>query len=117
MYPLHMIVQYAPVIHCRLLLFCYCDVAHIMIVLCAAQIIMKSAAEESLKMRVRRCWLASALVAFSQGVVFFHAGDEILRSKSLDRDSYNSGKPSCLWLPQLSHWRTGMRIRLQQACS
>ncbi|EPS70961.1 hypothetical protein M569_03797, partial [Genlisea aurea] len=26
-----------------------------------------------------------------QGVPFFHAGDEILRSKSLDRDSYNSG--------------------------
>ena len=96
MYPLHMIVQYAPVIHCRLLVFYYGDVAHIMIVLCAAQIIMKSAAEESLKIRVRRCWLASALVAFSQGVAFFHAGDEILRSKSLDRDSYNSGNSSCL---------------------
>jgi pullulanase/glycogen debranching enzyme len=35
--------------------------------------------------------LAVAVVAFSQGVPFFHAGDEILRSKSLDRDSYNSG--------------------------
>ena len=29
--------------------------------------------------------------ALSQGVPFFHAGDEILRSKSLDRDSYDSG--------------------------
>lgn len=56
------------------------------------QIIMKAAAEEDIETRVRRCWLASALVAFSQGVAFFHAGDEILRSKSLDRDSYNSGK-------------------------
>ena len=55
------------------------------------QIIMKSAEEESIETRVRRCWLASALVALSQGVAFFHAGDEILRSKSLDRDSYNSG--------------------------
>lgn len=96
MYPLHMIAHIPPIIHCRLLAFCYCDVARIMIVLCTAQIIMKSAAEESIKMRVRRCWLASALVAFSQGVAFFHAGDEILRSKSLDRDSYNSGKSSCL---------------------
>lgn len=26
-----------------------------------------------------------------KGIPFFHAGDEILRSKSLDRDSYNSG--------------------------
>lgn len=25
-----------------------------------------------------------------KGIPFFHAGDEILRSKSLDRDSYNS---------------------------
>jgi pullulanase/glycogen debranching enzyme len=35
--------------------------------------------------------IAVAVVAFSQGVPFFHAGDEILRSKSLDRDSYNAG--------------------------
>jgi hypothetical protein len=36
-------------------------------------------------------------VAFSQGIAFFHAGDDILRSKSLDRDSYNSGAlPSSL---------------------
>lgn len=27
----------------------------------------------------------------SQGIPFFHAGDEMLRSKSIDRDSYNSG--------------------------
>lgn len=26
-----------------------------------------------------------------QGIAFFHAGSDILRSKSLDRDSYNSG--------------------------
>ena len=56
---------------------------------------MKAAAEEGIETRVRRCWLASALVALSQGVAFFHAGDEILRSKSLDRDSYNSGESSC----------------------
>ena len=41
--------------------------------------------------RASMATLASALVALSQGVVFFHAGDEILRSKSLDRDSYSSG--------------------------
>jgi pullulanase/glycogen debranching enzyme len=52
---------------------------------------MKAAAEEDLDARVRRARLALALVALSQGVAFFHAGDEILRSKSLDRDSYNSG--------------------------
>ncbi len=41
--------------------------------------------------RVRVNNLGVAIVMFSQGVPFFHAGDDILRSKSLDRDSYNSG--------------------------
>lgn len=35
--------------------------------------------------------LAQWMVALSQGLAFFHAGDELLRSKSLDRDSYDSG--------------------------
>ena len=35
--------------------------------------------------------LAQWLVALAQGIAFFHAGDELLRSKSLDRDSYDSG--------------------------
>jgi pullulanase/glycogen debranching enzyme len=35
--------------------------------------------------------LALSTVMFSQGVPFFHAGDDILRSKSFDRNSYNSG--------------------------
>lgn len=35
--------------------------------------------------------MALGVIAVSQGVAFFHAGDDLLRSKSLDRDSYNSG--------------------------
>jgi pullulanase len=45
----------------------------------------------SLAERVRVNNLGVAIVALSQGIPFFHAGDDILRSKSLDRDSYNSG--------------------------
>ena len=41
--------------------------------------------------RVRMNNMGISLVGFSQGIPFFHAGDELLRSKSLDRDSYNSG--------------------------
>lgn len=41
--------------------------------------------------RARMAVLAQACVCLAQGVAFFHAGDEILRSKSLDRDAYNSG--------------------------
>jgi pullulanase len=41
--------------------------------------------------RARVQTLGAALVAFSQGIAYFHAGQEILRSKSLDRNSYDSG--------------------------
>jgi len=40
---------------------------------------------------VRMNNLALNIVMLSQGVPFFHAGDDLLRSKSMDRDSYNSG--------------------------
>ena len=41
--------------------------------------------------RARVQILGAALTAFSQGVAYFHAGIETLRSKSLDRNSYDSG--------------------------
>ena len=41
--------------------------------------------------RIRMNNLGIDLVMLGQGVPFFHAGDELLRSKSLDRNSYNSG--------------------------
>ena len=41
--------------------------------------------------RVRMQNLGLSLVALGQGVPFFHAGEELLRSKSLDRNSYDSG--------------------------
>lgn len=41
--------------------------------------------------RARVQVLALALNAFSQGVAYFHAGGELLRSKSLDRNSFDSG--------------------------
>jgi pullulanase/glycogen debranching enzyme len=41
--------------------------------------------------RARVQLVALATVAFSQGIAYFHAGGEVLRSKSLDRNSYNSG--------------------------
>ncbi|MBP6765463.1 MAG: DUF3372 domain-containing protein, partial [Rubrivivax sp.] len=41
--------------------------------------------------RARAQILGAAINAFSQGVAYFHAGIDTLRSKSMDRDSYNSG--------------------------
>ena len=52
---------------------------------------MKAPANEDTRTRARRNVLAMGLIALSQGIPFFHAGDEILRSKDMDRNSYNSG--------------------------
>ncbi|WP_257453531.1 pullulanase-type alpha-1,6-glucosidase [Archangium lipolyticum] len=52
---------------------------------------LKAAPSTSIEERVRMQNLALDLVLLAQGVPFIHAGDELLRSKSLDRNSYNSG--------------------------
>jgi pullulanase-type alpha-1,6-glucosidase len=52
---------------------------------------VKAAPTAALQERIRMQALGNALVAFAQGVPFFHAGQEILRSKSGDRNSYDSG--------------------------
>ena len=41
--------------------------------------------------RVRMNTLCLAMVALGQGPMFWHAGTDLLRSKSLDRNSFNSG--------------------------
>jgi pullulanase len=51
----------------------------------------KAPAEATIADRIRMNNLALSIVMFSQGVPFFHAGDDILRSKSFDLNSYNSG--------------------------
>ena len=41
--------------------------------------------------RARAQYVGAATTAFSQGIAYFHAGIEILRSKSLDKNSFDSG--------------------------
>ena len=41
--------------------------------------------------RVRVQQMGLSIVSLSQGVPFYQAGSDLLRSKSMDRDSYNSG--------------------------
>ena len=52
---------------------------------------LKLPAATSAAERARVQLLGAAFVAFSQGVAYFHAGMDLLRSKSLDRNSYDSG--------------------------
>ncbi len=62
--------------------------------------------------RVRAQNVGNAIVALSQGVPFFHAGQDMLRSKSLDRDSFNSGD----WFNRLdftyesNNWGVGLPV-------
>ncbi|WCJ19247.1 limit dextrinase [Euphorbia peplus] len=71
---------------------------------------MKTAVGISVDDRCRLNHLATSIIALSQGIPFFHAGDEMLRSKSLDRDSYNSGD----WFNRLdfsyhsNNWAVGL---------
>jgi pullulanase-type alpha-1,6-glucosidase len=60
--------------------------------------------------RVRAQNVANAIVAFAQGVPFLHAGQDILRSKSMDRNSYDSGDwfNRIDWTLQSNNWGVGL---------
>jgi pullulanase-type alpha-1,6-glucosidase len=60
--------------------------------------------------RVKVQNLGLSLVMFSQGVPFFHAGSDMLRSKSFDRDSFNSGDwyNAIDWTYQDNNWGHGL---------
>ncbi|GAV67655.1 Alpha-amylase domain-containing protein/CBM_48 domain-containing protein/DUF3372 domain-containing protein, partial [Cephalotus follicularis] len=74
---------------------------------------LKTPMEISVDERCSVNHLATSIIALSQGIPFFHAGDEMLRSKSLDRDSYNSGD----WFNRLdftynsNNWGVGLPPR------
>ncbi|XP_059628366.1 pullulanase 1, chloroplastic [Cornus florida] len=74
---------------------------------------LKTPMEMSVDERCRLNHLATSIIALSQGIPFFHCGDEMLRSKSLDRDSYNSGD----WFNRLdfsynsNNWGVGLPPR------
>ena len=62
--------------------------------------------------RVRAHNVSLSVVALGQGPAFFHAGTDLLRSKSMDRDSYNSGD----WFNRLdftyqeNNWGVGLPV-------
>ena len=60
--------------------------------------------------RARVQVLGLATTAFSQGVAYFHAGVELLRSKDGDRNSFDSGDwfNRIDWTAQTNHWGSGL---------
>ena len=73
---------------------------------------VKAPAEATLADRVRMNNLALSIVMFSQGVPFFHAGDELLRSKSFNPNSYNSGDwyNKLDWTYESNNWGVGLPL-------
>ncbi len=53
--------------------------------------VFKMPLQESMNARVRSQNLGLSIIGLSQGIPFFHMGSDMLRSKSLDRNSYDSG--------------------------
>jgi pullulanase-type alpha-1,6-glucosidase len=60
--------------------------------------------------RARVQVLGMAVDAFAQGVAYYHAGIDVLRSKSLDRNSFNSGDwfNRIDWTYRDNHFGTGL---------
>jgi pullulanase len=70
----------------------------------------KAPADATIAERVRMHNLGMDLVALTQGVPFFQAGQDMLRSKSLDRNSYNSGDwfNKLDWSYETNNWGVGL---------
>ena len=66
----------------------------------------------SMEQRLRAQNLSLSLTMLSQGIPFFHAGSEILRSKSMERDSYDSGDwfNAIDWTYQSNNWGIGLPL-------
>ena len=76
---------------------------------------IKSAAGDTEAMRARRDVLAMSLVELGQGVPFFQGGDDLLRSKDMDQNSYDSGDwfNKIDWTGQGNNWGIGLPIASQ----
>lgn len=71
---------------------------------------LKAPLHNPMEARVRMHALALSLVMLGQGIPFFLAGDDLLRSKSLDRNSFNSGDwfNALDFSMQTSNWGVGL---------
>ena len=76
---------------------------------------VKSSLSDDSAMRAKRQVLAMSVVALGQGVPFFMAGDDLLRSKSMDQNSYDSGDwfNKIDWTGNGNNWGIGLPIASQ----
>jgi pullulanase len=76
---------------------------------------LKASAADTSATRARRQVLAMGLIALGQGVPFFLAGDDLLRSKDMDQNSYDSGDwfNKIDWSGTGDNWGVGLPIASQ----
>jgi pullulanase len=76
---------------------------------------LKSSFSDSIAARARRQVMGMSLVMLGQSVPFFQAGDDLLRSKDMDQNSYNSGDwfNKIDWTGQTANWGIGLPIASQ----
>ena len=76
---------------------------------------LKSSASDNIAARTRRQVVGMSLVELGQGIPFFYAGDDMLRSKDMDQNSYDSGDwfNKIDWSGQTANWGIGLPIASQ----
>jgi pullulanase len=76
---------------------------------------LKSSFTDSIATRARRQVMGMSLVTLGQGIPFYQGGDDMLRSKDMDQNSYNSGDwfNKIDWTGQTANWGIGLPIASQ----
>jgi pullulanase len=79
------------------------------------QVQLKSSYSDTIAMRARRQILGMSLVTLGEGIPFYQGGDDLLRSKDMDQNSYNSGDwfNKIDWSGQTANWGIGLPIASQ----
>ena len=79
------------------------------------QVQLKSSYSDSIATRSRRQVLGMSLVTLGEGIPFYQGGDDLLRSKDMDQNSYNSGDwfNKIDWSGKTANWGIGLPIASQ----
>ncbi|MGA2890263.1 MAG: pullulanase-type alpha-1,6-glucosidase [Terracidiphilus sp.] len=79
------------------------------------QVQLKSSFSDNIATRARRQIMAMSLVTLGEGIPFFQGGDDLLRSKDMDQNSYNSGDwfNKIDWTGRTANWGIGLPIASQ----
>ncbi|WP_263352239.1 pullulanase-type alpha-1,6-glucosidase [Acidicapsa acidisoli] len=76
---------------------------------------LKSSFSDTIATRARRQIMGMSLITLGQAIPFYQGGDDLLRSKDMDQNSYNSGDwfNKIDWSGQTANWGIGLPIASQ----